>query len=764
MSLFKGKLDSGNKFTASDDVTGLEILFGYDGSGNKVPAYIQLESPDGGDNFLFFDDDANLKLSTSAPTSSYDSEGGTIAGASNTGANLQLSNLGTTAVNADIIVGDDINLALGASSDVTMDWRVGGGCYIDFAAADSTVHFGDTNPSSLVFHGANGGYDAAWDGAADCFQIIANAKLRIGDSAALTQDDGVTIYHDGSNLDIDSVAANEGIIFGSSTNTDVTFESQSSASKDIHWDASAYTLRFLDTTILGFGTGDISDYDLGFSCSSTPLLSLLQKSAGVGAFAFGVNDVGIDVTWFSDVASAYIKWDASEDLLLFEDTGISVLGAGTDYQLAISTDALLLDEVNDHANGNLILGANGTNGLDVTFEGATSGDHVKFVATGTWTYTDVPVTMTGVDSSGTLLTITGVDTAGNSTTVLIDHSGDGYAIDIDLNEATSDGIRISPHTDATVPALEVDGDGAGFLGAADVGMVLLRNDIALADVASSILLIENGATAPINSGEGYAFRIKDTSTVAGAEAWAGYIDATANSGLGIETRATTAHNLTLLGVQSQAASMLLADGTTGTGWVGADDTGMVHIKSKVAGAHIGATNLYVGNATGSVKASAQGALARFENTAAAQAGANMVEITAKDNTEYALKVGAGMALFSDWVHATGFHYTPTDITATDAGLQLTAIDGFYNVDTTTADDGDIVLLPAGLQGMIIYMYNKDAAQEFVVTPNGTETLNGGGAGAGMNLAEDELCQLICTTDGVWVGNLIGTDGTYTKMT
>ena len=62
MSLFKGKLDSGNKFTASDEVTGLEILLGYDASGTAIPAYIQLESPGGTDNFMFWDDSGNLRV------------------------------------------------------------------------------------------------------------------------------------------------------------------------------------------------------------------------------------------------------------------------------------------------------------------------------------------------------------------------------------------------------------------------------------------------------------------------------------------------------------------------------------------------------------------------------------------------------------------------------------------------------------------------------------------------------------------------------
>jgi hypothetical protein len=153
-------------------------------------------------------------------------------------------------------------------------------------------------------------------------------------------------------------------------------------------------------------------------------------------------------------------------------------------------------------------------------------------------------------------------------------------------------------------------------------------------------------------------------------AYAAYIDSTANHGLAIETRAAAATNLKLLGVQAQTASMAIIDGSTGTGWDGADNVGMLHLVSDSVHVHAGATMLYVANSAQSI-ASAEGTLARFINTGTAQSGAVMVEINAKDTTETALSVPNGMSLFSDGV-----------VTAFDGAQDLTATPAASEFDTS----------------------------------------------------------------------------------
>ena len=136
--------------------------------------------------------------------------------------------------------------------------------------------------------------------------IIADATGLIfgGDESTA---DGVKFEFDGTaTMNIDALTANDSITFGETTGTDVEFHG---ANYDIHWDASTDTWRFLDTTILGFGTGGSSDYDIGLAFAAAGTLSWTQLVAGTGSILKGVDGKGIDETWYAETASDYMKWD-----------------------------------------------------------------------------------------------------------------------------------------------------------------------------------------------------------------------------------------------------------------------------------------------------------------------------------------------------------------------------------------------------------------------------------------------------------------------
>lgn len=120
--------------------------------------------------------------------------------------------------------------------------------------------------------------------------------------------------------------------------------------------------------------------------------------------------------------------------------------------------------------------------------------------------------------------------------------------------------------------------------------------------------------------------------------------------LKIESVDVDSVQLGLLAEASQTHSMAIIDGES-IDWIGAaDNCGMVSIiHGSTALAHIGGTMLYVASSA-QQKASAEGTLARFLVTGAAQAGAAAVEISA-NAADDALHVSSGIAKFSGILEA-----------------------------------------------------------------------------------------------------------------
>jgi len=461
------------------------------------------------DYYVWIDRDANLRMHTSKPTDE-DSNGSVIAGAANAGASKALDNLASVAVATDIVMTDGVNVAFGTGSDYLFNYD-GSDLLIDPAAANDRILIGGTTVSDIEITGAAS--ELTWDGSADTLTLMDDAVLAFGDA------DDFTLTFDATYLDLDAAAAQGVFNIGKTVDTDVIFHG-GTAGSDITWDASADDLIVCDDTHIAFGDG--SDIYLNFNATD---LEMRQVSAGTGGFKIGVDDHGIDVTFFGDTAGDFIKWDASVDMLIVEDASIRWDGANSTYDFQISTDSMLITAT-DHANSKFIFGTTGTNGMDVQFQGQASGDTVTFDAgAGTWTYADINTVYTGADSSGTLLALTGIDTTGNTDTMTIAHKGTGSGLKITASEADSVALELVAATSQTTALAQFDGATGSWLGADGVGMINVTNDGAFAHVNSSLLLITNSGV-PADDSRGHCLRIVDTgNAAAGTAGYAAYISA-----------------------------------------------------------------------------------------------------------------------------------------------------------------------------------------------------------------------------------------------
>lgn len=772
---------------------GLLFLEAVDGSGTLQDGV-----------YLWGDSSGNLRYSTTRPTDE-DSDGyaldNTTIGAA---ANKQLDNLASVAIPCDIASDTNSTDNLGTSS---IYWQysyidrmyVNGTAYIDGAIAGElaligNVDIGESGTGKDVnFFGAD--YDMVWDASESDLTLNDNTELHIGTGS------DIVVKHDGTDTHIDGGAANEILRIGDGTTIDLYLHG---ANDDIHFDASADLLRLTDTFILGFGTGGSTDYDIGFAYAAAGHLDITQKVGGTGDIQVGEDGKGIDVKFFAETTSDYMLWDqdgaSNVGALTLVDSALIFDQATVDYTLQATTNALLLSAT-DNASAEFTLGSTGTHGMDVTFQGADSGDHVKFVATGTWTYTDVPVTLTGADSSGTLLAITGIDTTGDSDTVTIDHSGAGAALYIDLNEADSTGIELEAYTNQTTSGLVLDGTTAGWYGANDVGFLHIKNDITLANAGASLFYITESGT-PKASSEGFLARFVHTGTatatataveievpatqpalatngkvtITGQDAQDSAVLAVTGNDASNDVNAVTINNegsdyallvtgddtdsgcIKTTGVTSQTASQIYLDGTTGDGgFVGAAGIGMLALKQDGGTLADATASLIHVNFDGTAAASHKGTCLHIDDDAAGGSG-YAAYISAAGNVE-ALHVDDGAVLFDEKVTTTGMFFTPTDMTATDAGATIAAGVSYVTADETTGDDGDILTLPTAVAGQMLIVFNDDAAQDFELTAAASDTINGGSAAGAVTVGEDECVFLFAVDTADWRAFKVSGNGT-----
>ncbi len=132
----------------------------------------------------------------------------------------------------------------------------------------------------------------------------------------------------------------------------------------------------------------------------------------------------------------------------------------------------------------------------------------------------------GQDSIGaTLVQIINDSGGDNQDAMSINSEGTGAGLVVTCDDADSVALHAIAATSQTTSLVKVDGATGSYLGAANVGMIHVTNDGALADVASSLLYIANSGI-PTNDSRGSSLRIVDTGNAgAGTAGYAVYISA-----------------------------------------------------------------------------------------------------------------------------------------------------------------------------------------------------------------------------------------------
>lgn len=581
-----------------------------------------------------------------------------------------------------LLIQDDAMFLWGDSSDITMTWVNGGGFEIEAAADDNIIKFGGSTHVDVYFYNKSSTNDMGWIADSSTLQLSGAAVLHFGGSALDTITAGWNMrYDDSETLNVEPYTTGQVFRIGETIVADFHLDG---TTYDVMWDASESEYLFNDNAKLVFGgtSDDAVIYSDG---------TLLQISLAGGGTTSGIvmHPYAAQTTALLHLDGATVDWNGASEVGMLHITGDTAL---------------------PHAGASLV---NITHATAAPITDA-DGFLLRMVSTGTARTNAyavdlvVPVTQPALRVNS-IVNITGVTTA-NAAVLQVtgnDATNDVYAVDFH-NEGTAGVLKLTgDDTDTpgflvigqanhTVSLGIIDGVNANWIGADDVGMLHLKADTALADAGASQLMVVNTAK-PINSAQGFLARFVDTG--AKATTGTGYaveIDTTNNSGLNIVTGVVTASNLVMSGLQAQTASIAIVDGDTGTGWIGAADVGMLHLKTKVAGADVLGSMLNVTFETGTAKASAEGYLARFVGAGgAAQAGAIAVNIAAYDATEIALNIELGLL---NAVHSVTFE---EDLTV---GVNSTGSAGHVDIWDGTGSNTPAYVMLASTDGTPVYLF------------------------------------------------------------
>jgi len=237
-------------------------------------------------------------------------------------------------------------------------------------------------------------------------------------------------------------------------------------------------------------------------------------------------------------------------------------------------------------------------------------------------------------------------------------------------------------------------------------MLNLASSGTLAQTTASVLRVDFNGTYAAN-GEGGALFIDDDG-VASSTNYSVYVNSNAVNCMKLETANVGFSTLVLEPATNATASTMIVDGSA-NGWIGAADTGMVHIQDDLVLASTAATLLYVGS-TGQPADGAHGFMARFVDTGTARTSAHGVEIKTK-NTTPALSLNnqltiagadsAGVLMAITGIDTTGYSDTVTiDHSGSGSALVITS---------TETDSVGLEVVPKAAQTVSSALYGSSTA-------------------------------------------------------
>ena len=380
-------------------------------------------------------------------------------------------------------------------------------------------------------------FDLAWDTSRDTLLFQDNAILGLGGAHDATAD--TWFIHDGSNLSLLSLIADEGfLIGGTAAGFDITYAFETAG--QIRTDYDADFLNFTDDMDLRFGTGGSADGDFKVSSSSTPLLEIDAVVDGTGEITIGNDADDLPLKWFSDTTGDWVYFN--DDEVEFEDVVLQMMdatqiqfGDSDNFFMHATNQAMTMGTLTSNETSAWNFGAD-TDGDDLKFFGATTSEYWLWDASADsilpvcgnalYTMTDAEADQFKVNATGT---VTG-DAINFETTdggIMLNADG-GTNGDIELNSAddiiltTAGKLTITNGSEATTisGALTVAGvttlngtlvgDGATTV----VGTMPLLEAYTGAD---NVLLIAESGTVFTNTGDadGSLHTLPEASTALG---------------------------------------------------------------------------------------------------------------------------------------------------------------------------------------------------------------------------------------------------------
>jgi hypothetical protein len=264
----------------------------------------------------------------------------------------------------------------------------------------------------------------------------------------------------------------------------------------------------------------------------------------------------------------------------------------------------------------------------------------------------------------------------------------------------------------TAKVIDVDGTAGanGWIGAASTGMVHLASDGVLANASASLLYSTYTGNAGGVNMTGVCGNFVEGGAASGTS-FAVNVASTNNNGLSVS--AAAAKNAVVVSTITQAtASLVKIDGTTGDGWYGAANVGMLNIATDGALADVASTPVLI-SSTGTGQAAHMGTSMRIVDTCNAGAGSYAVYLSATDADVEALKVDNGKVVVDETVTASEGFITlvnTKDVSVPPADAELNAADGLnWDSGGTT---GQFAFVDKNNAHTNIYLVMLDAAGDY----------------------------------------------------
>lgn len=287
-------------------------------------------------------------------------------------------------------------------------------------------------------------YDVAWDTSRDTFLFQDNAVLGLGGAHDATAD--TWFIHDGSNLSLLSLIADEGfLIGGTAAGFDITYAFETSG--QIRTDYDADFLNLTDGMSLRLGTGGSADGDFTISGTSTPLLIIDVVVDGTGEIEVGNDADDLPMKWYADTTADWVYFN--DDEVEFEDVVLQMMdatqiqfGDSDDFFMHATNQAMTMGTLTSDETSAWNFGAD-TDGDDLKFFGATTAEYWLWDASedsilpvcgnALYTMTDAEADQFKVNATGTVAGVA-INFETTDGKILLNADGGTWG-DIELNSA-----------------------------------------------------------------------------------------------------------------------------------------------------------------------------------------------------------------------------------------------------------------------------------------------------------------------------------------